>query len=110
MGHVCSMITPTPVFGVAGVGGSDQPQTVANKSLPSVLSKTAMPPKKGANAAAKGAPGSGKKKGGNDKDNPPADSALPSSLKDTNSEFWPKVQSWVDTITSERDPWGLAEC
>ena len=57
-----------------------------------------MPPKKGANAAATGAPGSGKKKGGNDKDNPPADSALPSSLKDTNSEFWPKVQAWVDTI------------
>ena len=58
-----------------------------------------MPPNKCANAAAKGAPSSGKKKGGNDKDNPPADSALPSSLKDTNSEFWPTVQSWVDTIT-----------
>ena len=57
-----------------------------------------MPPNKGTTAA-KGAPGSGEKKGGNDKDNPLADSALPSSLKDTNSEFWPKVQSWVDTIT-----------
>ena len=57
-----------------------------------------MPPKKGAKAAATGSPGPGKKKRGNDKDNPPADSALPSSLKDTNSEFWPKVQSWVDTI------------
>ena len=23
---------------------------------------------------------------------------MPSSLKDTNIEFWPKVQAWVDTI------------
>ena len=52
-----------------------------------------MPPNKGAKAAAKGAPGSGKT------NNPPADSALPSSLKDTNIEFWPKVQAWADTIT-----------
>ena len=58
-----------------------------------------MPPKKGANAAAKGAPGSGRKKDGNDKDNPPWDSALPLPLKDTNSEFWPKVQAWVDAMT-----------
>ena len=33
------------------------------------------------------------------KDDPPADNALPSSLTDSNSEFWPKVQSWLEAIT-----------
>ena len=53
-----------------------------------------MSPKKSGRVAANAGPVQKKKK----TDTPPADSALPSSLKDTNSEFWPKVQAWVDTI------------
>ena len=60
-----------------------------------------MPAHTCARAAAKGARGPGKA------NNPLADSALPSSLKDANIEFWPKVQTWVDAITKNEILGGL---